>query len=181
MSHKWPAWKMWTSIALALLLAADVGLGVFLWQTARQAPAQMRSQRALLATQAKLLKADVVRGEKIRGSLPLVKNDCDSFYRQSFLDATTGYSGIESDLDSIAAKAGVKTSGFKFDQKEVKGRGVAEISVTTSVEADYPSLMEFIDGLERSRNFYLLDQLSLTSATAGAIRLQVGLHTYFRT
>jgi Type II secretion system (T2SS), protein M subtype b len=181
MSRNRPSWKMWTGIALALLLTADIGLAAFLWQTARQGPTEMRAQRDSLALQAKLLRADVARGGDIRTSLPQVKKDCDSFYRRSFLDASTGYSDIEADLDAIATKAGVKTSGFKFRQKEVKGRGVTEISVTTSVDADYPSVMEFINGLERSKNFYLLDQLSLTSASAGTIRLQIGLHTYFRT
>jgi hypothetical protein len=63
----------------------------------------------------------------------------------------------------------------------VKGRGVTEISIGTSVEADYPAVIQFINGLERSKYFYLLDDLQLGSASSGAIRLQIGLHTYFRT
>jgi hypothetical protein len=75
----------------------------------------------------------------------------------------------------------VKTSGFSFKQTDVKGRGVTEISIGTSVEADYPAVIQFINGLERSKYFYLLDDLQLGSASSGAIRLQIGLHTYFRT
>ena len=102
-------------------------------------PSELRAERDRLATQAKLLKADVARGEKIRASLPQVGKDCDSFYQQSFLDPITGYSDIETDLDAIAAKANVKTTGFTFKQKEVKDRGVTEISIGTSVDADYPA------------------------------------------
>ena len=43
-------------------------------------PSTLRAQRDLLATQAKLLKADVKRGEQIRASLPQVGKDCDAFY-----------------------------------------------------------------------------------------------------
>ena len=50
-----------------------------------------------------------------------------------------------------------------------------------SSEADYPAVIQFINGLERSKYFYLLDDLQLGSASSGAIRLQIGLHTYFRT
>ncbi len=165
----------------ACCLLADVALVGYLWQMNRQGPDELRAERNRLATQAKLLKADVARGEKIRASLPQVKKSCDAFYDQSFLDRITGYSDIETDLDSIAAKAGVKTSGFSFKQKEVKDRGVTEIAIETSVDADYPAVIQFINGLERSKYFYLLDNLELASATTGGIRLQIGLHTFFRT
>ena len=180
MKSKWPAWKMWAGLALAVLWAMDASLGVLLWKTAQQGPAEMRSQLNQLAVQAKLLRADVARGEKIRASLPQAKNESDLFYRQSFLDASTGYSDIESDMDAIALKTGVKTSGYMFKQKEIKDRGVTEVTVSTTVDADYPAVMEFINGLERSRNFYLLDELALSSASPGSVRLQIALHTFFR-
>jgi Tfp pilus assembly protein PilO len=181
MNPNWHFWKKWTGIALAALLLADGALAGYLWKLNRQGPAELRAQRELLATQARLLRADVARGEKIRVSLPQVKKSCDAFYTQSFLDRITGYSDIETDLDSIATKAGVKTSGFAFKQQPVKGRGVTEISISTSVDADYPAVIQFINGLERSKYFYLLDDLQLGSASTGDIRLQIGLHTYFRT
>lgn len=181
MNGTWQTWKKGIGAALALLLVADLALAFFLWETSRQGPEAMRPQRDRLAIQAKLLRADVQRGEKIRASLPQVGTDCDAFYNGSFLNAATGYSEIESDLDAIAAKAGVKTSGFSFRQKDVKDRGVTEISISTGVDADYASVIEFINGLERSKNFYLVDDLHLGSASAGAIRLEIQLHTYFRT
>ena len=178
--NKWQTWKKWTGAALALLLAADIGLGVFLWETSREAPGEMRAERDRLVDQERLLKADVERGNKIRASLPQVGRDCQKFYQQSFLDNAIGYSSIESDLGAIAAKAGLKTSGFSFSREDIKDRGVTEMTITTSVDGNYPSVIEFINGLERSKNFYLLNNLSLTSASAGGIKLQLELHTYFR-
>lgn len=175
------AWQIWTLVALAVLLTADVALGIFLWQTSRMGPAELRAESSRLATESRLLKADIARGEKIRTSLPQVGKDCDAFYHDSFLDPVTGYSDIETDLDSIAAKAGVKTAGFGFKQKEVKDRGVTQISINTTVDADYPAIIEFINGLERSKYFYLLDEVQMTSAQSGGIQLQIALHTFFRT
>ncbi len=139
------------------------------------------AQKQRLSAEGKLLQADVARGEAIRASLPQARKDSDAFYKESFLDGSSGYSQIETDLGDIAAKAGVKTSGFTFKQTEVTGRGVTEIAISTSLTADYPAIIQFINGLERSKNFYLLDGLQLTSASAGAIQLQLSLHTYFRT
>jgi hypothetical protein len=168
-------------IALALLVAADLCLAFFLWQSSREGAQSMRAQRDRSAIQAELLRADIERGKQIRAVLPQVGADCDTFYRESFLNAASGYSSIQTDLNSIAAKAGVRTSGLTFQQRVVEGRGVTEITIKTGVDADYPSLVRFINNIERSKIFYLLDDLRLTSATPGMIRLEFSLHTYFRT
>ena len=173
-------WKQLTWIALGLLLVADLALAGFLWATAREGPQAMRARRDRLALQAKLLRADVQRGEKIRTELPQAGKDCDAFYHEAFLDSANGYSQVEADLSAIASKSGVKTSELSFKPKEIKDRGVTEVSITTSVEADYPAVLRFISGLERSKDFYLLDSLQLTSATSGSIKLGLQLHTYFR-
>jgi hypothetical protein len=177
----WRTWKLWVGIALAVILALDIGLGAYLWHGSLQEPQALRLERDQLALQARELRADVTRGEKIRASLPQAGKDCDSFYQQSFLDSPTGYSQIEGDLDAIATKSGVKISGYTFKQKLIKDRGVTEIEITTTLDADYPAVIQFINGLERSKNFYLLDSLRLTSASTGGLRLDLDLHTYFRT
>ncbi|HUJ32426.1 MAG TPA: hypothetical protein VLY23_14165 [Candidatus Acidoferrum sp.] len=177
----WSSTKRITTVALAVLLAADVGLGVFLWQSSRQRPEELRAQRENLALQAKLRKAEVERGQRIRASLSQVGIDCDKFYQNTFLNRAMGYSAVEADFNSIAEKAGLHTSAVNFKEKEIKDRGVTELSISTSVDGSYSSVIQFINGLEQSKNFYLLSDLHLTSASAGAIKLQLDLRTYFRT
>jgi Tfp pilus assembly protein PilO len=177
----WPTWKKAIGIALCALLAVDLGLIVLLWRNSVKGPEEMRAERDRLAIEARLLRADVARGEKIRASLPQVGKDCDTFYNQSFLPASTGYSEIDDDLSAIASKAGVKTTGYSFTEKEIKGRGVTQVTMSTSIEADYPALIQFVNGLEVAKHFYLVDELHLSSASAGTIRLDIQLHTYFRT
>src|SRR5271154_6929930 len=127
----WPAWKIWVGMALALVLALDLGLAGYLWRASYEQPQALRLQRDALALQAKKLKADVDRGVKIRADLPQAGKDCDAFYERSFLDSPTGYSRIESDLGEIAMKSGVKISGYTFKQKELKNRGVTEVQIST--------------------------------------------------
>lgn len=175
------AWKKWTTLALGLLLLADLGLGFFLWEAGREGPDSMRRERDHLALTAKLLNADVKRAEQIRAALPQVGKDCTEFYQKTFPVSAMGYSAIEADLDSIASHAGLKTSGVSFKPTDLKDRGVTELEITAQVNGDYASIIKFINGIEVSKNFYLLNDLQLDSASTGVIRLQLKLHTYFRT
>lgn len=181
MKTAWRTWKTWVGITLALVLALDLALAGYLWRASFQQPQVLRTERDRRALQAKKLKADVDRGNQIRADLPQAGKECDAFYQQSFLDSPTGYSRIESDLGEIATKSGVKISGYTFKQKQLQNRGVTEIQINTTLDADYPAVIQFINGLERSKNFYLLDSLHLSSVSTGGIRLDLDLHTYFRT
>jgi hypothetical protein len=179
-NRSWGEWKKWIGITLVALLAADVALGAYLWRASQAGPEKMAADRDRLALLSKQLKADVDRCGKIRSSMAMAGKDADDFYRQTFLDRATGYSSIESDLNSIASGAGLRASGITFKEKVIKDRGVTEVAMTTSVEGDYPSIIKFINGLERSKNFYLLNNLHLASATQGGIKLDLQLRTYFR-
>ena len=181
-NKNWSALKKTITAVLCLLLAADVALVFFLWHGGRQGPASQRAHLERLTLEAKLLKADVQRGEKIRASLPQVGKDCDGFYQGSFLPSDTGYSAIVADLSEITRKAGLKTAGVAFQQKVLKDHGVTQISMKTTVEGDYPSLIQFNNALERSKYFYLLDNLTLASAgSTPGIKLNLDLRTFFRT
>jgi Tfp pilus assembly protein PilO len=180
-NHPNSAWKLWVILGLSALVLADVALVVFLSQSGKQSEMAMRTERDRLAMTANLLNADVRRAEKIRASLPQVGKDCTDFYAKTFPSAAVGYSSIEADLDSIASHAGLQTSGVSFKPTELKDRGVTELEITAEVNGDYASIIRFINGLEVSKDFYLLNDLSLDSASTGGIRLQLKLHTYFRT
>jgi len=183
MNTTWTVWKKIIVVALALLFAADLALVYQLWQSSREGAETLTAQRDRLKMQSKLLKADVARGESIRQDLSGEGREYDNFYHNAFLATDNGYSTIEDDLGSIAAKANLRSSGISFKQKELKGRDVTEIDISDTVEGDYPAIIQFINGLEHSKNFYLLSNLRLQSASTpgGGIRLQLDLQTYFRT
>ena len=174
-------WKLAVISGLAVLLLLDIGFGVLLWQLRQSDPAALRSERATLETKAKLLKADIDRGERIRKNMPDVGVQADRFYQQEMPVAAKGYSGIVDDLGDIATKAGLKTSATGFHETPLKGRNVTEIGITESVDGSYLSVLQFIVGLERSKSFYLLDSLAMDRAEAGRLHLTLELRTYFRT
>lgn len=178
---KLATWKIGTIVGISVIVLADITLAFVLWQTGREGTAQMVLMRDQLAHNAQRLDADVERGKRIQTSLPEVGKDCDEFYKQSFVDSKTVYSTVDSDITALSAKSGVKTTGLTFKATPVPNRGVSELDVSMTVDGDYSSLLKFVNGIERSKNFYFLTELQLGEAAANAIRLQLDLHTYFRT
>lgn len=174
-------WKTLVLAALGVMLAVDVLLAGLILKSSAVSPEQARMERDNLQAQAKLLDVDVARAQRIKAELADVEKKSDKFYQGELPSSASGYSDVEIDLGEIAEKAGLKTSLLGYHQKEIKDRGVTEIQITAAVEGDYASLLKFVDGIERSEKFYLLDGLTLASGSAGGeIKLNLTLRTFFR-
>ena len=180
MSRNSKRWKQWVRAAIVVVLAADAILLYANWSSTDAGSKAAAAQLVPLRTQERLQGADVKRVTAIRGGLSDVQRNADKFYRDEFLTAGTGYSTIIGDLNKISKASGLRTTNVTFKERPLETRGVTEVTVSATVEGDYVSVVRFINGLERSANFYLLDSLGLASSTGGSIKLNLQLRTYFR-
>ncbi len=56
--------------------------------------------------------------------------------------------------------------------------GLAELRMDASLSGEYAPLMHFINGLERSKTFFLITGLTLTGQQGGLVNLRLKLNTY---
>jgi Tfp pilus assembly protein PilO len=167
---------------LTLLIAADVALGVYSWNLDSAQSAQQELTRLTLNRD--LLKKDIQRAKEIRSHIPAIQKDCDAF-EGSFFPQSTGYSTVSGELNSLAAKSGLRLEGNAFKPKGLKGSELTELVIDTQVTGDYRGVVRFLNALQRSPNYYAVEALS--ARPGGQARgpkgtLQVTLHikTYFR-
>ncbi len=173
-------WKHLVRGTILFVLLLDFVLIFLNWRSSSAQPESLREERARLELQHRLLKADVERATAIRSELARVQGASAEFFAKELREASTGYSSVSGDLNDISKSSGLRATAVTFRQRDVGTRGVVEIVVTATVEGDYPSLVGFINGLERSGNFYVLDSLQLASSTGGSLKLNLQLRTYFR-
>ncbi|HKW89538.1 MAG TPA: hypothetical protein VJN21_12360 [Candidatus Acidoferrales bacterium] len=180
-SHENPRrWKQTLKICLGCILALDALLVYVDWRARNSAPQAQAAERVRLAQKAVLLRADVVVGRAAEKQLPEIQKDCDLFYQRYLLSSSAGYSVIVADLGKMASDSGVQPGGVNFHQSQVKDSDLTEITITAAVQGDYQGLVRFINDLERSPHFYVLDGLTLASGATGPIKLNLSLRTYFR-
>jgi type IV pilus assembly protein PilO len=167
---------------LALLVIADVTLGVYTWNLES---AQSTQQELLLLTRNRdLLKKDIQRAQEIRSHIPAIQKDCDAF-EQSLFPETTGYSTVSAELGSLAAKSGLRLDDSAFKPKSVKGSDLTELVIDAQVTGDYREVVRFLNELQRSNNYYAVEGLSAHSAgqargAKGALQVTVHIKTYLR-
>jgi hypothetical protein len=165
---------------LLIILALDVilaGVNYKLDQSPHVAPGALKQ----LDMQEKSYRADNTRLDKFRAELPADEKQWDEFFTTHFRPAGAGYSAVSEDLGQLSRAAGLRTDTITFHQHSPDARGLMQIDIATAVEGDYESLVSFLNKLEHSDHFYVLDSLALASSSAGKLRLNLQLRTYFRT
>ena len=169
--------------SLAVLVLADCGLAAYSWRQA-SAPRAPQFELDREAQQLKLLRADIDRASAIRHDTPATRADCDKF-EKSLLPASTGDSTITEELGVIAGKSGLQISGLNYHHKELPARGLTEVELEATISGEYPGVVRFLNGLQRSNNVYTVDSLALASenqsqGSSSLIRVTLHLRTYFR-
>jgi hypothetical protein len=182
MRHDFKLKKRAIVLLLVVLIAADVALGFYSWNLASAQSA--KQELALMTVNRDLLKKDIERALEIGGHIPAIQKDCDAF-EQSLFSESTGYSTVSAELDELAAKAGLRLDSRSFKPKPVKGRDLTELAIDAQVIGDYRGVVRFLNGLQRSKNFYAVEGLSAHSASQapggrGALQVTVHIKTYFR-
>ena len=161
------------------VVAIDLLLAGVNWRMAASGRAP-KNQLAMLRREHALMAADLARAQRIQQALPAVEQQCDTFFKQNLRPAGSGYSSLVSDLGTLAQHAGLRADDITFRQHTADKRGVVEVEIGAAINGDYPSVVRFIDGLEHSDTFYVLDGLTLAAGSAGQLRLNLQLRTFFR-
>jgi hypothetical protein len=104
------------------------------------------------------------------------RNSIARFYSDRMPDT---YSQILGSVGEVAMHSGVSLSHVSYSQG-TPGSDLAEISMDVSVAGDYPKLMQFVNGIERNRNFFIVRALSFTGQQGGDVTLHVRISTWLR-
>ena len=110
--------------------------------------------------------------------IPRAKQEIDGFYRDR-LPAED--SAISTDLGKLASETGVKMSAEKYTHKDSEMEGLQRVEIEADLSGDYLQLVRFVNGLERNKLFFMVDDLELGGEQSGIVRLRIKLETYLRT
>ncbi len=162
-------------VVIALVIVDLACLGYLLSPAGRSRQARQREyhqlRQLLIAKQQEVLPT---RG--MDQKLTQASQDITGFYDTRF---PAQYSSVAEELGKIAADTGVHLSGVKYEEKDAPIAGLRKLNMELSIAGDYLQEVKFINSLERSKMFFLIDGITL-GEQQGNVRLQLKLETYMR-
>ena len=159
-------------VALLLLLNLVLAVRLFLaWNTLRAAGTDqlLQQQTALRALQ---LEMKPIKG--LPQKVDLSRTQANEFYAARFPAA---YSTISATINELATKNSVRLTNLAYGPARAP-EGLLEVRMDASLSGEYAPLMHFINGLERSKTFFLINGLTLTGSQGGLVNLRLKVNTY---
>ena len=159
-------------VALLLILNLVLGVRLFLaWNTLRSANVdQLQQQQAAYRG----LQLEMSPLHDLPQKVDLSRTQADTFYAARFPAA---YSTISANINDLAAKSSVRVSNLTYIPTPAIA-GLAQVRLDASLSGEYSALMHFINGMERSKTFFLISGLTLTGQQGGLVNLRLRLITY---
>src|ERR1700761_4482589 len=160
------------AIAVLLILNLVLGIRLFLaWSTLRNSSdEQLQKQQASYRT----LQIEMSPLKGLPQKVSLSSKQADEFYAARFPSA---YSTISANVNELASKNSVRRTSLAYTPVAALS-GLAEVRMDASLSGEYAALMHFINGLERSKTFFLINGLTLTGQQGGLVNLRLRVNTY---
>ncbi len=164
-------------IAIGVMLAADVVALTVLFSplvgSADSRALQLNELR--LELQKKTHEVEPLRG--MDKKIVLAKDQINGFYKDRFAAKD---SDLVNELGKLASENGVRIQQAKYAKEEAESAGVIPVAIEGSFSGDYLQLVRFINTLERSKLFFMVDSVELAGEGVGPVKLQIKLHSFLR-
>jgi hypothetical protein len=173
-------------IAVGTLIVLDIiAAGVLFSPLVGSAKSRDQQLSALgAAIQSKTRQVEPLRG--LDKKIPVARQQIDDFYKNRL---TSEDSEISAEIAKLASDSGVKINGVKYARDDhsdatndlpqrAEAAGLHRVLLEADLSGDYLQLMRFINGLERDRLFFIVDNVQLGGEQGGAVKLQMKLETY---
>jgi len=122
------------------------------------------------------LRDHVAKSKQLVAKLQNARQDTDQFMAKYITDERVGASTLLDELNRIATEAGVRPLPQSYNEQEIKGsNGMKMVSVTEGCEGNYASLAKFINLLDKSPRFLIIESLQTTAPQQNGAPLTVQL------
>lgn len=93
----------------------------------------------------------------------------------------TGVTDIRLELEALANRLPIQKQGVSYTYKDVKDFGLRQFLLGVPIEGNYRDIRRFINEIERSKYFLILDQVDLSSEQKGErLSMNFRLSTYLK-
>lgn len=161
---------------LVAFLILDLVLGIrfaVAWHIAQGQPEeQLNNQR----TEIKTLNLENAPLRGLDTKIDKSSKAIDEFYAKRI---PPNYSAIAAELGDLEVKNHVRLGTVRYTQAAAIP-SLTEVRMDASLSGDYPSIMKFINGVERDKIFFVIDALTFNGQQGGMVSLRLRLSTYLR-
>jgi hypothetical protein len=166
---------------IGALLLANVVAAVIAFKPFGGGADDLQRQEASLQQQLSAMRKRIDADKMLVDKMQKARKDRDQFLAKYVADERLGASTIYDELIRIATEAGVKQLPVTFNQQDIEGSDTFKMfTVTEGYEGSYASLAKFINLVDKSPHFLIIESLNTAAPQqgSGALNVQLKIDTF---
>jgi hypothetical protein len=164
------------AVGFSILAIATIVLGVRVGLDWRATSSSSVDAMAGKQLELRMLQLQTAPLRGLDEKVDLSHEQIDEFYAKRI---PPSYSSIAERLGELKAKGPVNLTTLQYTQ--AKGSGdLIEIRMNAGVSGEYPAIMRFVNGLERSQTFFIIRAMALNGQQNGVVNLRLEVSTWLR-
>ncbi|HKW99321.1 MAG TPA: type 4a pilus biogenesis protein PilO [Bryobacteraceae bacterium] len=115
------------------------------------------------------------------GKVEQAKLEGDKFLDQYTMKRRTAFSTLIGEVNRMAVDSGMKPKESSYGLEAVTGSDTIEqLTISSNYEGSYASLTKFVNMLDRSPRFLIIESMQATPQPSGVLGVNVKLDTFVR-
>jgi type IV pilus assembly protein PilO len=169
-------------LIIGLLLAANL---VAVWAVMRPpggSAEQLEEQIAQVSAEIQQRRTTVERLKQRLEQVEKARAASEAFLNTYFLNRRMAYSTIVAELMRAAKESGIRPKEHAIQSEAIEGSdNLSMMTITANYEGTYRDLLEFVNRIDRSPKFLIIEQLvAAPQQSGGLLSVSVKLHAFVR-
>jgi Tfp pilus assembly protein PilO len=157
-------------LGLAVLLVANLVAAAVVFKPWASSVEDLERQAAALRQQVRQKQSALERTQVVVSKVQSARTDGDRFMDKYLLGARSMASTLVQELERMARKAGIRQKDTTFSFEPVEGSDtLTKVAITAVYEGSYADLMHFLNLLDRSERFLILESLGAAPQQGGLL------------
>lgn len=170
-------------VVIGALLLANLVMAVIAFKPFGGSADDLRAEESTLQSQLAKLKLTVEANKKKVENVQIAREQGDQFLARYFMDLRTTSSQIDEELLKDAKDSGIRQLPVSYDHDAIEGSDTLEmLTITQGLEGTYENLTKFINLLDKSPRFLIVDGMETTAPQQNGklLSVQIRIRTFAR-
>jgi len=172
----------WQPLAVGLLAAIVLNGAAYFGfirayvKTSGDAEAIVASEQERLAR----IQSDVTGLERLTSKLACTRSDVERVFDETLSSKEKRLTAIQRELRLLAKERNLDPDLISYSAATVRQTDLVKLSIAFPLEGPYETLEGFIASVEESKNFLIVEDVSMQESQGKTLRLAISLVTYFQ-